>query len=201
MLTDRERETIAYYDRHAQEWAEKRKKTTEPSFWDAELKDLAKFPKGKILELGSGSGREALELIAMGYEYTGIDASQELLKIAQARIPSSQFFHTTVYRLPFPPATFDAFFSWALLPHVPKHRIDEALTSLKNVLKPGATGFIAMREGQGEAQEQATSRWFSYYQQEEFEKILQQNGFNVVRKNKKPSRADLVWLTFFASAL
>jgi ubiquinone/menaquinone biosynthesis C-methylase UbiE len=203
LLTDRERQTIEYYDRYAEEWAQRRKKTTEPSFWNEELRELnrLKVPEGKILELGSGSGREALELIEMGYEYTGVDVSQELLKIARKRSPFSQFLHTTAYHLPFAPETFDAFFSWAMLPHIPKHRIDEALSSLKRVLKPGAMGFIAMREGEGEKQEKETGRWFSYYQQEEFEKILQKNGFKMELKNKKPSRADLVWLTFFVSMI
>jgi ubiquinone/menaquinone biosynthesis C-methylase UbiE len=200
-LTDEERQTIEYYDTHAIDWAQRRKKTSEPSFWDEEFKEFRnlKTPKGKVLELGSGAGREAPELVAMGYEYIGIDTSQELLKIAQQSNPSSHFFYTTAYRLPFAKKSFDAFFSWALLPHIPKYRINTALTALKNVLRSDAIGFIAMREGEGYLQEQATQRWFSYYTQEEFTKILETNGFQIEKKSKKPSRPNLTWLTFFVS--
>ena len=199
MLTEREKQTLDYYNQHAQEWAQRRKKISEPSFWDEELKQLHKLkvPQGKILEIGSGSGREGLELISMGYEYIGVDASQELLKVALKKIPASQLFLSTAYNLPFAPKTFDAFFSWAMLPHIPKNRIDEALFTLKNVLKPDAIGFIGMREGRGEKQEQETGRWFTYYQLEEFSEILQNHGFIIEKKNKKLSRANLVWLTFF----
>ncbi len=200
-LTDTEKQTLAYYDQNAHIWAAKRKTTTETSFWHEEYNEFKnlKTPQGKILEIGSGAGREALELIAMGYEYVGVDASSELLKIAQKTSPLSSFFHATVYNLPFPQKTFDAFSSWSMLPHIPRHRLTEALRSIKRVLKPEAVGFIAMREGEGERLEPETGRWFSYYAQEELEKILQGHGFKVEKKSKKPSRADLTWLTFFVS--
>jgi len=198
-LTDREIQTIGYYEKNAALWAAQRKKITELSFWSEEyirLKQLQE-PKGKILEIGSGSGREALELIRIGYEYTGIDTSKELLTIARETASVGSFFYSTVYDLPFAEESFDAFSSWSMLPHIPKRRIDEALGSIKQVLKPGAVGFMAMREGQGEEEELGTGRWFSYYTQDEFEKILQKQGFQVEFKNKKPSRANLTWLTFF----
>ena len=133
----------------------------------------------------------------MGYKYVGIDASQELLKIARQTASAAQFLYSTVYDMPFEKETFDAFTSWAMLPHVSKDRIDEALRSIRRVLKPEAVGFMAMREGEGEKQEAETGRWFSHYSHEEFEKILQRNGFVVEQKGKRPSRVNLVWLTFF----
>jgi ubiquinone/menaquinone biosynthesis C-methylase UbiE len=199
MLTSREKETVDYYNQNAAVWAGKRKTTSEPSFWQAEYEIFKALrpPQGKVIEIGSGSGREALELCVMGYDYVGVDASSELLKIAKKTNPSGSFFEAVPYRLPFDPQTFDAVFSWALLPHTPKDRIGEALEEIKRVLKPGAIGFFAMREGEGERQEPGTTRWFSYYQEEEFEKILQAHGFTVEKKAKKPSRPGLTWLTFF----
>src|SRR5581483_7852446 len=99
LLSIKEQETALYYEIHAKDWAERRKKTTEPSFWQKEFEELKKLqiPKGKVLEIGSGAGREALELTALGYEYYGIDTSQELLKIAKKANPHSHFFHTSVY--------------------------------------------------------------------------------------------------------
>lgn len=196
MLTEKEQQTLSWYESNAEIWAGQRKKLTEPSFWQQEYIQLKK-PQGKILEIGSGSGREALELMRMGYEYTGIDVSNELLKIAQRTAPEGKFLYSTVYNLPFSNDTFDAFSSWDLLPHIPKERIDEALNAIRTTLKSDAVGFIAMREGEGERQEPETGRWFSYYSQEEFEKILQKNGFRIEQKYKKPSRINLTWLVFF----
>lgn len=41
------------------------------------------MPAGKILEVGSGGGRDAKDLIEMGYEYIGIDISKGLLEEAK----------------------------------------------------------------------------------------------------------------------
>lgn len=176
-----------------------KKKTSEPSFWAQEyayFKQL-KIPQGKLLEIGSGSGREAIEWIRIGYEYTGIDTSVALIQIAQKTEPLGHYFHTSIYEMPFPPDNFDAFSSWAMLPHVPKEYIGKALEAIHNVLKPKALGFIAMREGVGEKQESETGRWFSYYSQGEFKDILVKHGFEILFESRKQSRIDLVWILFF----
>ena len=197
--TDRERLAADWYDQNGEKWAAQRKKLSEPSFWAQEYEAFKRLrkPEGALLEIGSGSGREAIEWIRMGYRYTGIDPSTTLIQIAKQTEPKGHYFLTSVYQMPFQPNTFDAFSSWALLPHAPKERVGTALDAIRKVLKLDAWGLIAMREGEGEKQEQATGRWFSYYAQDEFEKILKERGFAVSRKEKKASRADLVWLTFF----
>ena len=201
MLSDKERLVTDWYDQNAKVWAKSRKGTSEPSFWAKEyayFKGLQKY-QGKLIEIGSGSGREAIEWIQMGYEYTGIDTSSTLIQIAKQTEPLGHYYHTSVYEMPFLPNTFDAFSSWAMLPHVPKERIELALDAIENVLKPKALGFIAMREGTEEKQESETGRWFSYYTESEFRTILAKCGFEVLSRGRKQSRADLSWLTFFVT--
>lgn len=197
--TEKERFVTDWYNQNAKIWADQRKKLSEPSFWTQEDREfkLLKKSRGALLEIGSGSGREAVEWIRMGYEYSGIDPSIALIQIARQTEPRGHYFHTSLYEMPFAPKTFDAFSSWAMLPHIPKERIGIALDAIRKVLKADALGFIAMREGEGERQEQATGRWFSYYASQEFEEVLCETGFEVVQKGRKQSRADLVWLTFF----
>lgn len=199
--SERVQQTVRYYDQNAETWANQRKKIGEPSFWDPEYAQFRQFkkPEGKVLEIGSGSGREALELVRMGYQYTGIDLSKELIKIAQETCPRGRFYYAEPSDLPFENETFDAFTSWALLTHCPKDRIDKVLSEIRRVLKANGAGFIAMREGTGESQESETGRWFSYYSLEEFENILKKNGFQILHMGKHPSRANLVWLTFILS--
>src|SRR5579872_6952159 len=199
MLSDREQFVTDWYDRHGEAWAGQRKKTSEPSFWVQEYEafKLLRKPQGELLELGSGSGREAIEWVRMGYKYSGIDPSKTLIQIAQRNEPAGRYFHSSLYDMPFASNTFDAFSSWSLMPHIPKERIGIALVAIRKVLKSGGMGFIAMREGTGEKQEPSTGRWFSYYSDVEFEAILKNHGFNVVSKGRKESRADLTWLTFF----
>lgn len=198
-LTEQEKSVVSWYNQNAEIWASQRKKISEPSFWVQEYHDfqLLRKPQGKILEIGSGSGREATEWVQMGYEYTGIDTSKNLIQIAEKAEPAGQYFHTSVYQMPFLPHTFDAFSSWAMLPHIPKERIKIVLRLIREVLKTEGLGFIAMREGEKEEQEGEKGRWFSYYFQDEFEKILNECNFEIIQKGRKSSRPNLVWLTFF----
>lgn len=98
MLSEREKEVADWYDQNAEAWAKSRKRTFEPSFWAQEyasFKQLKK-PEGKLLEIGSGSGREAIEWIQMGYEYSGIDTSAALIRMAQQTEPLGHYFHNIV---------------------------------------------------------------------------------------------------------
>lgn len=184
-LSEREMQVTDWYNQNGELWAGQRKKNSEPSFWAYEYEYFRSLKnQGSLLEIGSGSGREATEWTRMGFEYTGIDTSLVLLKIAQENEPAGRYFHTSIYDMPFAPGSFDAFSSWAMLPHIPKERIAIALDAIQKVLKPGALGFIAMREGEGEKQEPETGRWFSYYLQDEFEEILRAQGFEIIHREK-----------------
>lgn len=199
MLSEREKLVVDWYNQNAEDWAKQRKKTSEPSFWAQEYTYFEQLgnPPRKLLEIGSGSGREALEWSRMGYEYSGIDTSTTLIQIARKTEPLGRYFLSSVYEMPFSSNTFDAFSSWAMLPHIPKERIGVALDAIQRVLKPQGLGFIAMREGVEERQEPETGRWFSYYSQNELEDTLTRHGFEILSKGTKPSRVDLTWLTFF----
>ncbi len=207
-LSAKEQEVTDWYDQNASLWSEKRREKSKPSFWDQEYREFEKlFPKRgkilppgrvrKVLEIGSGSGREAIEWIRMGYEYHGIDLSRNLIEIARQTEPKGHYSHTSLYELAFPPHTFDAFSSWALLSHIPKERMGVVLAAIRRVVKRGAIGFIAMREGEGEKREEETGRWFSYYTQAEFSKVLEGGGFEILQMGKRRSRKDLTWLIFF----
>ncbi len=144
ILSAKEIQTIRYYEKNAFSWAEKRRKLSEPSFWKDEIAELQRLkkPQGRILEIGSGSGRESLELMRVGYQYTGVDSSNELLKIAQKNNPLGNFIYANCYELPFAAQTFEAVFSWAMLPHVPKDKLMTALIEIKRVMKNDGLGFF-----------------------------------------------------------
>lgn len=195
-LTDKEKATIQYYNTHADEWA--RGHAGSGSFWSDELVKFHELlPAGKILEVGVGGGQEAAEFIELGYNYTGIDASISLLKIARKINPKGSFLHQSVYDLDFPKATFDGFWTAATLLHIPKNRVRQALKNLQQVTKPGGIGFISLIEGEGESVEKQTGRFFSYYTEKEFSKILTDLKISIIASGKKKQNSWSTWLTFF----
>jgi SAM-dependent methyltransferase len=155
----------------------------------------APLPKGRILEIGSGGGKDAAALIAMGYDYLGIDASSALMQIARTRNPNARFLNLAVHELPFTEAFFDGFWASAVLLHIPNDRIDGALQWIAQVVRPNGFGFISMKHGQGEETEPQTGRRFAYYGLQEFERVLERNGFSSIEANLRSGDKG-AWLTF-----
>ncbi len=198
-LTKLERQTVRYYDEHILEWIDPRK-PGDPSSWSRQIETFKELlPEGRILEIGTGSGREAVQLIGLGYDYTGVDASSGLIREAEAAIPQGKFFHRTVYDLDFPPQSFDGFWTAATLLHIPKNRIQEALTQIRFVVRRGGIGFISLKEGEGEGVEKSTGRLFTYYSSDEFIDILKKVGMDLVKSGTRIGSDNTHWVTFFVS--
>jgi SAM-dependent methyltransferase len=197
-LTDVEDLTRRTYDAQAAQWVNGH---DEPEFWG---EDLAKFhkllPSGKILEIGSGGGRDAADLLKLGYEYTGTDISSGLLELARQRNPGAEFKEVSLYDLDFP-EPFDGFWCAAVLLHIPRERIDEALSAITKNVRTDGIGFIAIKQGEGEGVEEQdihrnSGRFFTYWQDEDFQSALTRNGLSVIEHGYRPMNERTKWLTY-----
>lgn len=159
-----------------------------------------------ILEIGCGTGRDAVELINRGFNYTGIDASEGMLKLAKQQVPMGTFLIGDFYNLDLQSNSFDAFWAVASFLHVPKTDISIVLQEARRILNHDGIGFIAMKEKtvmeEGvieEAKVGGIQRFFAFYTQEEFSTILDTNGFKIIEKvieiEKDPQAHK--WLGFF----
>lgn len=205
-LLPEEELTKKAYDDMAHQWS-----GSHPvqGFWKREMQRLQQFlPGGTVLEIGSGGGQDAIELINMGYDYVGTDISPALLKLARKKSPQAEFFEQSVYDLSFPGTEpFDGFWAAAVLLHVPKHRMDEALQSIARVVKKDAIGFITMKDGKGEGLKSHSmsgkemQRFISYWDATEFGDILRKNNYEVLEFASIPvvDRPSL-WHCYFVKA-
>ncbi|TSC89420.1 MAG: type 11 methyltransferase [Microgenomates group bacterium Gr01-1014_5] len=204
-LSRDERLTIASYDNMAEAWA---REHATPGWWSEEIAKFKGYlPTGKIIEVGSGGGRDAKELVEAGYGYVGTDVSSGLLVEAKKLNPGVAFLNQSVYELDFPDNSFDGFWASAVLLHIPKNRIDEALQSLGRVVRDKGVGFISVKQGEGERMEfeeahapSVHQRLFSYYSEDEFKDVLLRNNFTTLEFYLKPSGGKTTWLVFFVQA-
>jgi ubiquinone/menaquinone biosynthesis C-methylase UbiE len=125
--------------------------------------------RGHILEIGIGTGRIALPLLARGISITGVDISPRMVErlrekydAARAAEPLRDWGRLTVElldisALPFPDATFDAVVGVHILHLVPewKRALDEAM----RVLKPGGALLLGWDTRQGTAQHHIHDEW------------------------------------------
>lgn len=199
-LLPEEQITKQAYDKYGYVWA--KKYGIDPFNTEMYQKYNKLLPRGRVIEIGSGLGKDAEGLIKLGYEYIGVDISETLIKIAKKREPSATFYKRSVYNLPFK-EKFDGFWCTATLLHVPKARINEALQSIKSVVKSGAIGYITIKGGEGSEVEEyeiekgvTLKRFYQYWTKDEFTRTLATNGFKVVYYDFVPANERQKWHRF-----
>ena len=198
-LTEQEKITIKTYDDNAAVWSNKH---LEFGFWKDELETFNKhLPKGKVIEFGCGSGRDAKSLSDLGYEYLGTDVSKGFLKEARKNNPKLKFIYKTLYKLDFKQNEFAGFWAAVVFLHIPKDRMDLVLKNIINIIKPNGVGFITVKEGVGELLEnndvEGLKRLWSYYTLEDFKNVLKQNNFKILKFYNKKVSEKTTWLIYF----
>ena len=201
-MTEKEKQTIAYYNEHAKQWSNNHSADENISFWLSELAMFKHYvPQGKILEFGIGGAGEAAEIIKSGYVYTGIDPAGELIEIAQKRFPQAVFLKQSIHELNLPSSHFDGFWCSAVFLHIPPQSMDGVLQKIKQVMKPGAIGFISLAEGSEEYFDKKTGRYFYLYEEKKITEILIRNGFAIEKSAIRYQDTHRIWLrswlTFF----
>ena len=100
------------------------------------VKDLMHdVPKGKMLEIGCGTGQWTRFFVDEGFNVTGIDTSEKMLDQARAKEIDAIFHKTDVQDLPFNDCSFDAVAAITVLEFVDNQA--RALHEMHRVLKPG----------------------------------------------------------------
>lgn len=166
MAKEYDEETIDFWQRFPQ------------SFLDT----FARLAQGKILNIGSGPGRDGLLLKERGFEVICLDASEAMIQLCQEK--GLQSVVGDFIALPFENNSFDGAWAYTSLLHVPKADISKALHEIQRILKVG--GVLGLGLIEGETEEYRTSsgvnmpRWFSFYTKKEIEKILAEHNLNVL---------------------
>ncbi len=118
--------------------------STRQFVWE-DLKDFSQYiTKGDtVLDIGCGNGRVYQLCENLQVAYTGIDQSEELIRIAKAKYPEVHFDVGEMTQLPYEDASFSIIICVATFNHLPDRdsRL-KSLSEMKRVLKPG--GIILM---------------------------------------------------------
>ncbi|MBL7931577.1 MAG: class I SAM-dependent methyltransferase [Bacteroidia bacterium] len=100
---------------------------------------------GKILDIGVGGGRTTAYLFQHCKSYTGIDYSENFVKILRMRFPATDIRHMDVRNLSaFPDNSFDLVnFSFNGIDYIDLAGRNRSLKEIWRVLKPGTTFFFS----------------------------------------------------------
>lgn len=137
-----------FYDKTAKEWADR--------FYEGDenlplLKDfMSSLPPGpRVLDLCCGAGYDSMRLAKMGADMVGIDLSEASIAIAREKNPGIPFYVGDMledYRYI---GLTDAIVCLAGIVHLPTDKLPAAFRRMRDVLKPGGSLLLAVRDGTG----------------------------------------------------
>lgn len=176
-----DQQTIDTYNKMAKEYDDET-----IDFWDqfprTFLDKFIKLSGKKIVDVGSGPGRDGLLLQQAGKEVLCVDASEAMVKLSSERGLESVL--AGFERLPFANESFDGAWSYTALLHIPKKSIDVPLVEISRVLKPSGVFALGLIEGDAEEYKESSGvhipRWFSLYLKDEVVDLCKQHGFELV---------------------
>ncbi|MDL2341964.1 MAG: class I SAM-dependent methyltransferase [Patescibacteria group bacterium] len=99
----------------------------------------------RVVEIGCGDGRDAVEINKRVGWYEGVDPSASLLAIARQRLPNASFVeaHATSYTYP---QRLNAIFAFASLLHVSRDILPAVFMKGHEALTDGGIYYISMKE-------------------------------------------------------
>ncbi len=146
------------------------------------LDKFAELVQGKILNVGSGPGRDGLLLKEKGLKVICLDASEVMVKLCEEK--GLQSVVGNFLSMPFEDNTFDGAWAYTSLLHIPKADVSKAFNEIKRVLKDDGIIGLGLIEGEEEGYRESSGvsmpRWFSFYTKEEIEKLLEEHNFKVL---------------------
>lgn len=152
-------------------------------------------PGGRILDLGSGSGRDSRAFLDRGYKVVAIDGSKELAKIASEYI--GQDVIIADFREYEPDGTFDGIWACASLLHLPKEDVAKVMRRLGSHLSENGCFYVSFKYGTFAGER--NGRYFTNMTEESFIELLEEVPGLVIEEyfdtgDVRPGRVSERWL-------
>ncbi len=163
--------TMLFYNKNAVAYAESHQNYNLRRIYD---KFLALLPKrARILDIGSGSGRDSSYFLKMGFRVEGLEGSSKMAKIGQefsrtpVRTQKVQNFNKNNNES----EKYDAVWAFATLLHLNDKDLLNTLFNLKRAVREGGHLFLSFREGESIGFDDR-GRFFNHMNEKRFRDIL-----------------------------
>lgn len=184
------KETEEFYDVYSEEYETQRGGNFEEFMGKNVLDETTFFIENlkgkKVLDLGCGTGRDALFLKKNGLTPVCVDISSEMVAICKKK--GLEAYKKDMENLDVEDGSFDGVWAYTSLLHIPKDRIYNSLARISEILKEDGLLFLGMVEGNAEKiyrsqDKSAKSRFFALYKDDELRKII--NDYFEILKYKR----------------
>jgi len=147
-----------------------------------------------VLEIGCGSGRDAMEICKHTNNYLGIDITEKFLEIANKKVPKGKFEIADIENYIFP-KNVDIIFAFASLIHSPKAIMKQIFKSIYAALNDNGVAYFSMKYKEDyqeiTKEDEHGIRTYYFYSTKDIEDMA--TDFNII-KNKIRKVENQVWL-------
>jgi ubiquinone/menaquinone biosynthesis C-methylase UbiE len=151
-----------------------------------ELEEFARLlpPNAKVLDAGCGTGVPAVKFLSdYGFDVTGVDFSEEMLKVARQNVPRARFVNGNFTIMDFPDNSFDGIVSLNVIIHIPREKHRPLFEMFRRILRPDGVLMVTMGHSEWEeVGEFCGQRMFwSHYGPAKSLQIIEGCGFGIIR--------------------
>lgn len=185
--------TIRSYDGFAREYNAIVADHPPPEIEDALRHMMQCVPAGgTVLEIGSGSGRDADFVESLGGIVKRTDAAQAFLDLQAERGKKGELLNVVTDALGGP---YSAILAMAVLIHVDRALVAPVLRKVFDALEPGGVFLAGMRIGEGETNGDYQT---VYWAKDRFAEALAAVGLRLQWDRQWIGREDVTWVSFLA---
>lgn len=191
-----DKNTFSYYKNHATEYAEKAYSLDTIHLINNFIKNIPE--NGYILDAGCGPGRDMSTFKSLGFNVTGIDLSQNLVKIAQENV-NAPIFCQDILKIEWK-NQFDGIWCMSSLLHFDEKQLEKALLILKDALKENGVIYASFKEGNSFSHDEK-KRFFNNKTENQVHKLFKKLNFNNIKtylSNDLKNRKDVNWVNVIA---
>lgn len=201
-MKDTNKLTIQSYEAYSQDYLDSAhsEPTDGVKTWiQASLSGMA--PNARILELGSGSGRDATYIESLGFDVECSEATQSFV----SHLLEQGFLASKINILTDPiMSSYDLVFANAVMIHFTRDELFKALKKIHTCLKNRGRVSFSVQQGTGEewtSEKYKIPRYYRYWNRFDLEVLLEEAGFNNIRVNEDttPTGDKHPWLFVMAS--
>ena len=166
--------TIDYYQKNAPVYYAKTIGTNMGAIYKSFFKYMV--PRGKILDVGCGSGRDLKAFKTLGYEVVGLDPSEQMAHLAAHLIgePVGIREARQIHEV----QAYDGIWACASLIHIPREGLNACLRRIAIAAKDRAAFYCSFKRGERSWRDD-TDRLYTGVTTQELCKLLNANGFYV----------------------
>lgn len=194
-MSEENYKTVESYNTHVQEYIDgtpHRVSGVHKDWLDGSLADVPKY--ARILEFGSGFGRDAEYLAGLGYTVECSDASTEFVKLLQERGFDAKVLNAITDELP---QGLDFVFAHAFLLHFTRDEASRVIRKVFGALNPNGKFAFTLKQGEGEGWSEkklGAPRFFCYWTEPQIREALESAGFGDVEISGDKATANATWL-------